>query len=310
MERQARKCASQGERCLVGLPRKSFEDSEVPMADSNLEGKKPAETRLTGLDADASAVEKLGKALMAAVKSRAFGRPEYGKQIEEARRLANQVDWEGLKDTIEREAGEVREREETGLRSRREKLLQAASAAQWQAQQGGQYDRIDIFQVEYEGATAVVKLGGVPCERVKEVDGEKLFARLKQLKAVLEQAPFQREAFFRQLKGAYGTCRRTSGTADEFVPVRELHREMVLERARNSERFRKSGEAKSIEGYSLPQFIFDLARFLRGGVTAGEERIVTQVPSMRESREAIHIPNLEHPTSSEVTAARLAIKAA
>jgi hypothetical protein len=280
------------------------------MADSKLDGKKEGESRLAGMDAEANAVQRLGKVLVAAVKSRAFGRPDYAKQIEEASRLANQIDWMALKGTIEREASEVRERVETSLRSRREKLHQAAGAAQWHAQMGGQYDRIDIFQVEYEGVTAVVKLGGVPCERVKEVDGEKLFDRLKQLKAELQQAPFQRENFFKQLRGAYATCRRTTGAGDEFVPVRELHREMVLERARGSERFRKSGEAKSIDGYSLPQFVFDLARFIREGVTVGEERVVMPTPSMRESREAVHIPNLEHPTSSEVTAARLAIKAA
>ena len=280
------------------------------MADTRLDGEKTDETRLTGLDADAGAIQRLGKVLVAAVKSRAFGRTDYAKQIEEASRLASQIDWAALKGTIEREASEVRERMETNLQSRREKLHQAAGAGQWHAQIGGQYDRIDIFQVEYEGATAVVKLGGVPCERVKEVEGEKLFARLKQLKAGLEKSPFQREVFFRQLKGAYGTCCRTSGTGDEFVPLREVHREMVLERARGSERFRKSGEAKSIEGYSLAQFVFDLARFVREGVTVGEERVVMPTPSMRESREAIHIPNLEHPTSSEVTAARLAIKGA
>lgn len=276
------------------------------MADTKSDEKK--ETRLTGLDADANAVQRLGKVLVAAVKSRAFGKPEYRKQIEEASRLASQIDWSGLKAAIELEAAEVREREETGLQTRREKLHQSASAGQWQAQMGSQYDRIDIFQVEYEGAIAVVKLGGVPFERVKEVDGEKLFARLKHLKSVLDQSPFQRDQFFRQLKGAYATSRRAGGAGEEFVPVRELHREMVLERARGSERFRKSGEVKSIEPYSLPQFIYDLARFLRQGVSLGDDRVVTQTPSMRESKDAVHIPNLEHPTGSEVTAARLAIR--
>ena len=89
------------------------------MEDSNLEGKKPDETCGSRLDADANAIQRLGKVLVAAVKSRAFGRPEYGNQIEDARRIASQIDWEGLKATIERKAGEVREREETGLQSGR-----------------------------------------------------------------------------------------------------------------------------------------------------------------------------------------------
>lgn len=276
------------------------------MPDRNSESNN--EARSGGLDAEANAVLRLGKVLVAAVKSRASGRPDFVKRIEEAIRLANQIDWATLKANIVREAAEVQERVETNLRSRREKLHQVAGMAQWFGQMGGHYDRIDVFQVEYEGATAVVKLGGVLCERVKEMDGEALFARLKQLKAGLEQATFQRETFFHQLKEAYGTCRR-AGTGDEYVPVGELHREMLLVRARDSERFRKTGDAKDIQAYTLPQFIFDLARFLREGVTLDEERIVTQTPSMRESRGAIHIPNLDHPASDAVAAARLAIKA-
>jgi len=49
---------------------------------------------------------------------------------------------------------------------------------------------------------------------------------------------------------------------------------------------------------------------VREGIAAGQERIVTETPSMRESKETIHIPNLDHPTSGEVAAARLAIKPA
>ena len=263
-----------------------------------------------GLDAASGQLQKLAKQLSAAVKARAHGKLDYGKCVGEATRLAHQINWAALLSDLEQEANGIRDRDEANLRSRREKLLQAASAAQWSMQQGGQYDRIGIFQVEYEGAAAVVKLGGVGCERVHETDGAQLFGRLQRLRATLEQTPFQREVFFKLLKGAHKTCRQASPGSDEFVPVRELHREMVLERARHSERFRKSAEAKSIEAYSLEQFIFDLARFIREGVTMGGERIVTQTPSMRESRETVQIPNLDHPTSSETPAARLAIRPA
>lgn len=280
------------------------------MPDEKPEAKKTTETHLTGLDADASALQKLSKVLGAAVKSRAFGKPTFAKQIEEASKLAGQINWAEVKGNIEREASAVREKDEANLRGRREKLHQAAHAEKWPAQMGAQFDRIDIFQVEYEGVTAVVKLGGVVCERVKEGDGEKLFARLQQLRSTLEKTPFERESFFKVLKGAHTVCRRAIAGGDEFVPVRDLHREMVLERARNSERFRKSAEPKNIDPYSLPQFIYDLARFLRVGVSVGGERIMTQAPSMREARETIHIPNLDHPTSSETAAARLAIRPA
>jgi len=280
------------------------------MPEANTEGTPAAERSQAGLENAASILQKLGKLLGAAVKSHAFGRTDYAKQIEEANRLAGQLDWKTFKTNLEQEASTVRDKEDSNLRSRREKLHQSAHAAQWHAQMGTQYDRIDIFQVEYEGATAVVKLGGALLERLRESDGEKLFERLRQLRTALEKMPFNREVFFNLLKAAHANGRRAMAGGDEFVPVRDLHREMVLERARASERFRKSAELKNIDSYSLPQFIYDLARFIREGVTIGGERIVTQTPSMRESKETVHIPNLDHPTSSEVAAARLAVKPA
>ena len=278
------------------------------MPDDQFETKKPIAPKAMGLDADASALQKLGKALSAAVKSRAFGRPDFAKHIVEASKLAGQINWSEVKGNIEREASAEREKEEVNLRTRREKLLQAASAANWPMQQGGQLDRIDIFHLEYEGATAVVKIGGVVLERARESDGERLFARLRELRTALDQAPFHRDDFFKMLKEAHIICRFRMAGGDESVPVRELHREMLLEHARNSERFRKAAEPKNIEPYSLPQFIFDLARFIRDGPSVGGERLATQTPSMREARETVHIPNLNHPIGNETAAARLGIK--
>jgi hypothetical protein len=278
------------------------------MADDNATTSKTNEMISPGLEADASLLGKLAKALAAAVKSRAFGRAEYAKQIEAASKLAGQINWPEVKANLDREAGVVRERNEANLGSRREKLLQAASAAQWALQQGSQFDLIDIFHVFYEGGSVVVKLGGVLLERIPETDGGKVFARLQQLRTGLEQTPFNREGFFSLLKGAHAICRRAQPGDDEFVPVRELHREMILERARSSDLFRKSGELKNISPYTLPQFIFDLARFIRDGAVVGNERIMTHAPAMRESKEMIHIPNLNHPTNSETTAARLTIR--
>src|SRR5712692_185759 len=103
------------------------------MPDEKVETKKTAETRLTGLDADASALQKLGKVLGAAVKSRAFGRPDFAKQIREASKLAAQINWPEVKENIEKEASAVRAMGEANLLGRREKLLQSASAAQWHA---------------------------------------------------------------------------------------------------------------------------------------------------------------------------------
>ncbi|MBM4257412.1 MAG: hypothetical protein FJ147_16145 [Deltaproteobacteria bacterium] len=280
------------------------------MANKKSESSKTAEMMFPGWENDARQIEKLAKALSAAVKSKAIGKPDFAKQIEEANRLAAQINWTEVRGNIEREAKGERDRNEANLGSRREKLLQAATAARMAVQQGSQFDLVDIFQVLYEGTAVAVKLGGVPFQRIAETDGEKVFAKLRQMRAGLDQVPFQRETFFKLLKRAHGICRQAQPGGEEFVPVRELHREMVFERARNSDRFRKTGEVKSIEDYPLPQFIYDLARLIRDGAVVGSERILTQTPAMRESKEMVHIPNLNNPTSSEATAARLAIRPA
>lgn len=61
----------------------------------------------------------------------------------------------------------------------------------------------------------------------------------------------------------------SGGFSDEFVPVRELHREILFERARASDRFRKNPDPKSIEPYPMHYFVFDLARFIREGNSIG-----------------------------------------
>lgn len=280
------------------------------MADEDAVTNETPEMPFSGWEDDSRILAKLGKILAAAVKSKAIGKPEFAQQIEEASKLVNQINWNEVRANIEREATSERQRSEANLNRRREKLLQTASAAGWKVQQGGQFDLLDIFHVQYEGPTVVVKLGGVLFQRVSETDGERLFVRIAQLRAGLDQVPFQREIFFKLLKGAHAVCRLAQPGGDDYVLVRDLHREMVLERARNSDRFRKTADVKGIEEYPLPQFIYDLARLIRIGAMVGNERILTQTPAMRESKEMIHIPNLNNPTSNETAAARLAIRPA
>jgi hypothetical protein len=280
------------------------------MADDKAVAKNATEVKGMGLEASVAILQKLGKSLGAAVKSRALGKPDFGKQIEEAYKLAGQFDWAALKATIETEAKAVREQQDANLQARREKLHHAAVTANVPASMGAQADRLDIFRIEYEGSVADISLGGATVERLKEVDGDKLFARIRHLRAILEKNPFLRDEFFRMLKAAHVSCLRSGTFSDGFVPIRELHREILFERARSSDRFRKNPDPRSIEPYPLHQFVFDLARFIRGGVAVGEERLATQTPSMRESKETIHIPNLENPMGSETAAARLAVKPA
>lgn len=252
-------------------------------------------------------LKKLTFALAAASKAAALGGADAGMKLDAALKLAGQLDWPALVEGLKRARDEERSKREFGLQSRREKLLVSARAAGEPFEDGSHAIRVGLFRVEFKGESVVVSLGGVEVERVKEVDGEKLFNRLKELRASLEQSPFNRADFFKQLQASYATCRR-AGAMDEFVSVRDLHRELVLERARTSEAFRKRPEPKNVPDYPLHQFVFDLARFIQKGTAVGDDRLVTTAPAMRESATTVFIPNLDHPLANETPAARLAIK--
>lgn len=261
---------------------------------------------MTELEKYLPSLKKLLKTVEAASKA-GVPKPDAANKLKAAGRLAQQFDWPGFVEAI-KQAGEFEQHQyQESMKSRREKLLRAARAAGEPFDDGARVVRVGIFRVEFEGESAVVSLGGVEVERTKEVDGEKLFQRLKELRASLEQVPFNRAEFFKQMQASYATCRR-AGVADEFVSVRDLHRELVLERARSSGAFRKRPEPKNMPNYPLHQFVFDLARFIQKGVAVGEDRLVTTTPSMRESAGTVFIPNLDHPLTGETSAARLAIK--
>src|SRR5438046_6334415 len=99
------------------------------MPDNEAEAKRTGEATTSGLEANASMLQKLGKLLAAAVKSRAFGRPDFVKQIEEGAKMARLINWTEVLASIEQEAGGVREQLDTHLRERREKLHQSATTA-------------------------------------------------------------------------------------------------------------------------------------------------------------------------------------
>lgn len=252
-------------------------------------------------------LKKLAEALSHAAKAQAQGKADAGKRLEEAFRLTEQFDWPGFVTELKNACDHDRTTREAALQSRREKLLLAARAA------GEPYDdstravRIGIFHVGFEGESALASIGGIEVERTKEANGERIFQRLQELRRQLEQVPFHREAFFKQVKAAHTACRQ-AGAPDDFVSIRDLHRELVLERARASEAFRKHPDPKNVPPYPIHQFIFDLARFIQKGVGVGEERLVTTTPSMRESVRTVFIPNLDHPLGNETSAARLAVK--
>ncbi len=252
-------------------------------------------------------LKKLASAVAAATKATTEAGSDAAKELDAALELATQLDWTALVQRLKNARDEERSKRDTALQSRREKLLVSARAAGEPFSDGTRVVRVGVFRVEFEGELAVVSLGGIEVERTKESDGERLFKRLKELRAALEQSPFNRAELFKHMQASYATCRR-AGSPDEFVSIRDLHRELVLERARNSEAFRKRPEPKNVPSYPPHQFVFDLARFQREGFTVGDARIFTTTPSMRESAGTVFIPNLDHPLVSETPAARLAIK--
>lgn len=230
--------------------------------------------------------------------------------LAEALRTVEATDWPALHEALKAAHDEIAGKHEAELRVRRETLLKAAQTAGVHTEARERSDRIGVFNVVYEGLNAVVTLGGVRVASLKGTDGNRLFEQLRRLLLSLEQTRFEREDFFRLIKGAYASCRSLGSPGDEFVPLRDLYRELIFERARHSERFCRSPDARNIEPYPLHQFIFDLARFLQGGVTVAGERLQTRSPSMRENKDTVFIPNLEHPGAAEIAAAQLAIKPA
>lgn len=271
---------------------------------------KPGDTPASGapLDLWLGHLKRLARLLGDAQKHRSRQPSAAQAALAEAMRVVDTLDWTAVRTVLQKEHDELGEKHSAELQARRETLLKAAEAASVPAEMRSRADRIGIFNVSYEGVQVVVTLGSVRITAWKEADGQRLFERLQKLRQTLEQAPFARETFFKLLKAGYATTRRLGGSGDEFVPLRDLHRELVFERARLSEKFRRSPDPKNLDSYPLFQFVFDLARFLAGGVNVGEERLQTQTPSMRENKETAFIPNLEHPLAAETPVARLAIK--
>lgn len=261
------------------------------------------------LDHQSSQLQDLSKQLTAALKPAAQSEPDFCKTLESVLKIAELVDWPSFLASLRAVAESARAKQQADLHSRRQSLHHAARAAGIAVEGGGNSDRIDIFQVDYDGATAVVKLSDIAIERFKLSDGTALFIAVRKLRSQLEDVGFDRESFFNDLKAAYAICRRDGEPSEEFVLIVNVHRELLLERARKSGAFRRNPDPKYIPAYPLFQFVFDLARFIRGGVSFGGMRLKTTTPSLREANLTVHIPNLDHPTSPTTAAARLAISA-
>lgn len=252
---------------------------------------------------------RLSKAVKSAATARLKHDKKAAKLIEDAAEEAELMDWKKGAEILRNEAVQLQRDQEHALCQRREKL-------KTQAQQVGvpflgyeTWDRIGIFDVRYSGLAVTVELGGVKVESFDEADGGRLFKRLQEIHSLLDAQPLDRKQFFQNIKAAYTTVRRRVQGEGDYVLVHEIHRELLLERARHDAKFVQNPDPKNIAPYPLHQFVYDLARFLNDtdGPCCGSERIQTQAPSMRESKATVQIPNLKNPVSSETSVARLAV---
>lgn len=266
----------------------------------------------TSLDKLIPSLDKLAKKAKAAGKAVEKRAATAEKTLEAAVQAAKDAGFEGAALVFAKEAEELRNAKKTQLAQRREILLARAKDAGVAVKQYEKTDRVDVFELSYPGISVEVTLGGAKVDTIKESDGERVWLAFSKLRENLKQHVFDRKAFFATVKAAWQSVRRLTADGGEYQLVKDVHRELVLERARRSAKFAKIPEPKNIEPYSLAQFIYDLARFGDGqeGWVCGAERLKSQTPAMRESKDSVHVPVLSHPLAPDSPMARLAVSAA
>ena len=172
------------------------------------------------------------------------------------------------------------QRHEDALARRREDLAQSAKEFGWSCLRRQDYDVVDCFQVSCKKDRVTVKLGSEKLDAFDEVDGKRLFSRLRAAREALDGFPFDRNEFFRMLKDAIGMAKVLEKDRDGRVPIRVLYPLVVLVRQTRNERFLKKPDSRTYADYPMTQFIYDFARFGRDGWEERGERIANQPPNM------------------------------
>ncbi|MBM4289397.1 MAG: hypothetical protein FJ135_14855 [Deltaproteobacteria bacterium] len=188
---------------------------------------------------------------------------------------------------------EALERQLTELTEhRREALWVAAREAAWPCKRFDRFDRLLPLEVEYQPTKVRLKVGSETYQEVQELDGARLFHRVKEAAEKLAQAPFQREEFFRLLHAAYAFVRQTSSRSDDWLHIRQLYPTMVLLQQTMNQEFMKQPEGRQFRSYPSAQFVYDLSRFGQEGWSCRGYKLETRTPSMRETAQAMILPNL------------------
>lgn len=206
-----------------------------------------------------------------------------------------EVSESGLVETLEKRRDALKRRVEDKLAARREELHNAAGDAGWPTRRLQNYDWVDCFKVQYRLARVTLYLGSEKLDMFDETDGARLFARIRDAKEKLDGAPFARDEFFATVKNALRCARARGEDRDGKTPIRTLYLHVVLERQYRDSAFRKQPNRKKFKDYSMCQFIYDMARFGRGGWHANDhERLASQTPNMAAIGRgaALTLPNL------------------
>jgi hypothetical protein len=216
---------------------------------------------------------------------------EKKKWLENAKAVLKRFDILLIKEEIDTLYGHVDRDISQQLKARREDFMNISRQNQYKAERIDSYDKFDILKVEYKGNIVIVSLNNVKLRQKELATGEEIFEMCKTELKKLQSSEFDRKNFFSQLKLSISFLKLAKPktiSPNGSVILKEVYPLMRLVREYQSQK-------KMI--YELPQFIYDIARFVDGGVTEKNYRMEMETPAKAFTREALIIPNLANPIS-------------
>lgn len=205
------------------------------------------------------------------------------------------IEVESVLRDLENEQAVLSQSRDDAFARRREELLRAAKEAGCSARRLKDYDFVDGFRVNYRRDRVTLNLGSEMFEAFDEVEGPRLFLRIREARKKLDGFPFTRSDFFQSIKDAIKLARVRGQDRDGKVPIRELYPLVVLVRQSHDECFLKRPDSKSFTDYSMAQFVYDFARFGQENWRIVGERLVNQPPNMATTAKGrtVTLPSLD-----------------
>lgn len=240
-------------------------------------------------------IDRLSRSLKALNKMRDGKIADRVKALDGALKALRTVCLEDLNELLKKEHAALSNQESLALERRREDLLHAAKTAGLDHKRFSDYDRVGVFKVTYKGKRVYLELGSERFRELEESDGAKIFQAIEQATSDLEREEFSREVFFQTLKAAFMLARVQGKAQNSKVAVRVLFPYVVAAKQIQNENFLKRPESARFCNYSMPQFLYDLARFGRDGWSIGRERLRTQTPNMAtiQAGKSVLLPSLK-----------------